>query len=347
VRGRPSDEAATEEVAWRCQNVAGCPAQKTRRVEYFAQRKALEIESLGDAVAEKLVESGLVSEPLDLFDLKEEQLAKLNLNTDEEPRMFGEKNAAKVIEALERARTMPLNRWFLALGIPEIGEQTAWQLAQVHGSLDELAASEILRDIRDLGDKEAERAAISPKSRKNPPKTANEKARREERHVELAAEIDAIEARLAKSGAKASLTEVGPVAATSVLDYFASTSGKKVLQRLRHLGITPTGVAASHLPTEATARSLAGKTFVLTGTLPKLSRDEASRLIREAGGDVTGSVSKNTDYVLAGESAGSKLDKAMELGVRILSQQEFLEMVGAEAKKPGPRHKDLVQGSLL
>jgi len=346
-RGGTSEGTTTEEVAWRCQNVAGCPAQKIRRVEYFAQRRALEIESLGDVVAEKLVESGLVSEPLELFDIKAEQLAELNLGTAEDPRVFGEKNAAKVMEALERARTMPLNRWLLALGIPEIGDQTAWQLAQLHSSLDKLAASEILRDIRDLGEKEAERVATSPKSRKNPPKSAEEKAGREKRHAQLAAEINELEARLAKSGAKDRLTEVGPVAAGSVLDYFTSTSGKRVLQRLRQLGITPASGATGHLPAVATAGSLVGKTFVLTGTLPTLSRDEASRLIRKAGGDVTGSVSKNTDYVLAGETAGSKLEKAEELGVRVLSEQEFLEMVGTEANQSASRPKGLEQGSLL
>lgn len=92
--------AGKNEVAWRCQNIAGCPAQKTRRVEYFAQRKALDIESLGGIVAEKLVERGLVDEPLDLFNITKEQLGKLNLGTDDEPRVFGEKNATKVIEAL-------------------------------------------------------------------------------------------------------------------------------------------------------------------------------------------------------------------------------------------------------
>src|SRR5262249_54035661 len=91
-----------DEVAWRCQNIAGCPAQQTRRIEYFTQRKALDIESLGGAVAEKLVESGDAKEPLDLFDLTKEKLAKLNLGTEDQPRMLGEKNATKVIEARER-----------------------------------------------------------------------------------------------------------------------------------------------------------------------------------------------------------------------------------------------------
>ena len=310
-----------QEVAWRCENVSGCPAQKTRRVEYFAQRKALDIESLGGIVAEKLVERGLVSEPLDLFSLTIEQLGKLNLGTDDEPRIFGEKNATKVIEALERAKQAPLHRWIHALAIPEVGETTAWQLAQVHGSLAELANSALLRDIRDLGDQEAERAEISPRSRKNPPRTEEERALRQKRYEQLVGEIDAIEARLAASGATSALAEVGPVASASVLNFFSSDNGKKILKRLHELAINPVGnvivtVAESQKP-------LTGKTFVLTGTLPKLSRDEASALIREAGGNVTGSVSKNTSYVLAGESAGSKLDKARDLGVEILNEEQF------------------------
>src|SRR5260221_7326910 len=110
-----------EEVAWRCQNIAGCPAQLTRRVEDFAQRKALDLESLGGIVAEKLVERGLVKEPLDLFDLKLEVLGKLNLGTNEEPRTFGEKNATKILDALQRAKTAPLSRWLLALVVPSLG----------------------------------------------------------------------------------------------------------------------------------------------------------------------------------------------------------------------------------
>jgi len=321
----------TEEVAWRCQNVAACPAQKTRRVEYFAQRKALDLESLGGIVAEKLVERGLVDEPLDLFGLTRDQLARLNLGTDDEPRVFGEKNATKVIEALERARPLPLHRWLHALAIPEVGEQTAWQLAQVHASLDELAVSPILRDIRDLGDKETERAAISPRSRKNPPKDVAELEARKQRYAALVAEIAALEARLEKSGATASLAEVGPVVAAAVLDYFASPAGRRVLEQLRALGINPGhGESGQTMGGGAAAGPLMGKTFVLTGTLPTLSRDEAAALIRAAGGSVTSSVSKNTDYVVAGENAGSKLDKARELGIKILSEDEFLKVLGSK-----------------
>jgi len=315
----------TDEVAWRCQNIAGCPAQLTRRVEYFAQRKALDLESLGGIVAEKLVERGLVREPLDLFDLKMEVLGKLNLGTDDEPRTFGEKNATKVLDALQRAKTAPLSRWIHALAIADVGEATAKQLAATHDSLAALAGSEVLRDIRDLAAKESERAEISPRSRKNPPKNEQEIAERGARSAELKAEIAAIEARLETGGLKAKLVEVGPVAAASVLDFFASTAGKKVLARIRELGITPMSEKAAMAATAAGIFS--GKTFVLTGTLPALTREEATAKIEAAGGKVTGSVSKKTDFVLAGDDAGSKLTKAQELGVRILDEAEFLKMI--------------------
>ena len=315
-----------EEVAWRCQNVAGCPAQLMRRVEYFAQRKALDIESLGGIVAEKLVARGLVKEPLDLFDLKLEQLGKLNLGTDDEPRVFGEKNATKILDALERAKTAPLSRWIHALAIADVGEATARQLAATHDSLESLADSAVLRDIRDLGAKEAERAEISPRSRKNPPKNEAEKTAREKRDAEVKVEIAAIESRFNTGGLKAKLQEVGPVAAASVLDYFASLAGKGVLARIRELGIKPENEKAS--ATATAAGIFAGKTFVLTGTLPTMTREEATAKIETQGGKVTGSVSKKTDFVLAGADAGSKLTKAHELGIKILSEAEFTKMCG-------------------
>ena len=315
-----------DEVAWRCQNIAGCPAQLTRRVEYFAQRKALDIESLGGIVAEKLVERGLVKEPLDLFNLKLDALGKLNLGTEEEPRVFGEKNATKIIEALQRAKTAPLSRWVQALAIADAGEATAKQLAATHPSLEALAVSEVLRDIRELGAKETERAVISPRSRKNPPKTEAEKSEREQRYAALKTEIGAIESRLEAGGLKARLQEVGPVAAASVLEFFASAAGKKVLHRIRELGIKPENEMVK-AAVAATTGMFAGKTFVLTGTLPSLKREEAQAKIEALGGKVSGSVSKNTDFVLAGDDAGSKLVKAQELGLKILDEAAFLKLI--------------------
>lgn len=312
----------TEEVAWRCQNVAGCPAQKTRRLEYFAHRKALDIESLGGIVAEKLVERGLVSEPLDLFTLPEEKLATLNLGTEEEPRVFGAKNAAKVKEALERAKTLPLHRWLQALAIPEVGEQTAYDLAQFHETLEDLAHSQHLRDVLEL-------LRLREAKRKN--------------------EADAVGQRLLDAGFAAKKKNsaaprevnflVGPVAARAVLDWFASPAGRDVLARLKTLGISPHG---SVKRAAASGHPFAGKTFVLTGTLPTLSRDEASALIRGVGGNVTSSVSKNTDYVLAGENPGSKLDKARELGVPVLDEARFRKMLEGHSPPQGPAQISLL-----
>jgi DNA ligase (NAD+) len=132
--------------------------------------------------------------------------------------------------------------------------------------------------------------------------------------------------------------EIGPVVAQSILQYFNSESGKVVLRRLNDLGIHPVGefVIQGNAPNIS---EFTGKTFVLTGTLPTLSRDEASELIRQAGGSVTSSVSKNTDFLLAGEAAGSKLDKAKELGVEILNEEEFLKKFPKQKKAETPAQR--------
>src|SRR5438445_12424095 len=140
-------------VAWRCENLH-CPAQTTRRLEFFAARGALDIESVGGIVADKLVERGLVREPLDLFELKIEQLARLNLGTGEATRVFGEKIATKAINAIERARTLPLSRWLFALAIPDVGKTTATQLARFHETIEDVATSQLLRDVLEYHDKE-------------------------------------------------------------------------------------------------------------------------------------------------------------------------------------------------
>ncbi len=296
-------------VAWRCENLQ-CPAQTTRRVQFFAARSALDIESVGGIVADKLVERGLVREPLDLFELKTEQLAKLNLGTDEAPRMFGEKNATKAIHAIERARTLPLSRWLFALAIPEVGKTTATQIAHFHDAIDEVANSQLLRDILHYHEKREQ------KSRDGGTKEIADRL------------IHAGFAKQSKSKAEkehAIVTEVGPVVAKSVLDFFASTAGKKILQRLRQLGIRPKSEKLS--VKKAAKLPLAGKTFVLTGTLPSLTREEATEKIEALGGRVSGSVSRKTDYVLAGAEPGSKLKKSKELGIRILDEAAFRKML--------------------
>jgi DNA ligase (NAD+) len=293
-------------VAWRCENLQ-CPAQTTRRVEFLAARSALDIESVGGIVADKLVENGRVGEALDLFELKTEQLAKLNLGTDEEPRVFGEKNATKAIRAIERARTLPLSRWLFALAIPDVGRTTALQLAHFHETIEDVANSPVLNDVLQYHEKREEK------------KDTKEIANRL---------IQAGFAKPSKSKAEKGrgiTTEVGPAVAQSVLGFFASTAGKKTLRRIKELGIRPKAEKVS--AKKAAGLPLAGKTFVLTGTLPSMTREEATERIEALGGHVTGSVSKKTDYVLAGADPGSKFDKAKELGVRIIDEPEFRKML--------------------
>ncbi len=293
-------------VAWRCENLQ-CPAQTTRRVEFFAARGALDIESVGGIVADKLVERGLVREPLDLFELKVEQLGKLNLGTEENPRIFGEKNATKAIQAIERARTFPLSRWLYALAIPDVGKTTAADLARFHQTIEDVASSKLLRNVlayhKTKGDKEATKEIAERLIRSSFAQPSKSK-------IDKNAGI---------------VTEVGPVVAKSVLDFFASAAGKKMLQRMRQLGIRPKSEKVS--AKKMAELPLAGKTFVLTGTLPSMTREEASAKIEALGGHVSGSVSKKTDYVLAGTEAGSKLEKAKDLGVRVIDEPQFRKMV--------------------
>jgi DNA ligase (NAD+) len=352
-----------EFAVWRCLNIAACPAQSVRRLEFMAQRRALDIESMGGVVAEKLIERGLVKEPLDLFELKIDQLGKLNLGTQDEPRIFGEKNSTKVVEALERAKTFPLARWLFALGIAHVGETTAYQIAQLHSDLSSLAKSSIISDFLRLQELVEESKRVNPDARTGKNKLPRkgertnvdneEEERRIKQHAELNFQIVAIAKQLQEVGVKIKLKpkdlkqkksgkpplvtvaceELEVEACNSIADFFASEYGKRTLARLVKLGINP----SSQLGEVSTSSSpVVDKTFVLTGTLPTLSRDEATAMIREAGGNVTGSVSKNTDFLLAGEEAGSKLDKAKELGVKILSEKELLDLLGS---KPKPNHK--------
>jgi len=295
-----------EFVAWRCENLY-CPAQTTRRVEFFAARGALDIESIGGIVADKLVERGLVREPLDLFDLEDpEKLGKLNLGTEEAPRVFGEKNATKAINAIDRARTSLLSRWLFALAIPDVGKTTATQLARFHGTIEDVANPQLLRDVVDYHEKRGDK------------KSAKEIAER-------LIKSGFAKPSKSKAGKDGIVTEVGPVVSQSVLHFFASPTGKKILRRLDQLGIEPKSEKVS--AKKSTELPLSGKTFVLTGTLPSMTREEASEKIEALGGHVTGSVSKKTDYVLAGAEPGSKFDKAKELGVKIIDEAEFRKMV--------------------
>ena len=271
-------------VAWRCTNFE-CPAQAVTAISHFAARKALDIDGLGETVAEALVRHGLAKSPLDLFSLTVETLANLNLGTEESPRRFGEKNAAKVIAALEAARAKPLHKWLFAMGIRQLGESAAKELSRLHPCLTDLPASEILAEL----------------------------------HTDTRADVKKKNPKLEHY----SITgDVGHAVAESTLTFFRSEAGQRTLQRIAELGINPTSDNYAPKPAEAPHLPFTGKTFVITGTLSQ-DRDHFKTLIEKNGGKVSGSVSKNTDYLLAGEAAGSKLEKARQLGVAVLDEPTF------------------------
>ena len=320
------------QVAWRCTNFT-CPAQAAMRTTYFCKREALDIENLGGTVAEALVNRGMISSPLDLFRLTVEELGALNLGTDDEPRRFGEKNAAKAITALEAARQLPLERWLTAFGIPTIGTVTARTVAKYHRDLQELANSPYLQLLEELEYEVEAYNALNPKSRSN--KGANKEEllnRQTELHRTLAERCAPYTERgylaLEEDGAhKLQFTNpIGAVSTRKLRSYFASAAGDLVQKKLAELGINPISASyAENLNTVAQG-PLAGKTFVLTGALSR-PRPEFEKMIAAAGGKATGSVTKKTDYLVAGEGGGSKRDKAAKLNIPIIGEQELLDML--------------------
>jgi DNA ligase (NAD+) len=304
-----------EGVAWKCQNY-DCRAQRAGRLEFFCSRRALAIDGVGGVVAAKLVELDLVQDPPDLYGVAEATLAALNLGTAEESRVFGEKNAAKIVAAREAARGLPLEKWLYALSVPDVGETTARELGRRHRTLAELADSPLLRAVLQRAELASRREWEAPASRKNPAKSDEDKARRKELCARLDGEIAALDL-----GPLAGVpADLGPAVAASTLEFFAGVPGRRLLAKLRRFGIEPQG-------TVATVGVFSGKTLVLTGTLPTLKREEAERRILAAGGKVSGTVSKNTSYVLAGEEAGSKLEKARQLGVTVIDEVKFLRFL--------------------
>jgi DNA ligase (NAD+) len=239
---------------WRCTGGLYCPAQRKQAILHFAQRRALDIEGLGDKLVEQLVDEGVVRTLPDLYRLGLASLSALD--------RMGEKSAANLLAGLEASKHTTLARFLYGLGIRQVGETTAKDLARHFGTLDRIvhASVEQLLEVPD----------------------------------------------------------VGPVVAHSIRGFFDQPHHLEVLEQLRAVGISwdeHAGDAAAALP-----RPLLGKTFVLTGTLPTLGREDAKALIEAAGGKVSGSVSKKTHYVVAGEEAGSKLDKARELGVPVIDE---------------------------
>ncbi len=252
------------EAVARCTGGLVCGAQRKQALLHFAGRRALDIEGLGDKIVEQLVDGGLVRTPADLFSLDAGTLAGLE-------RMAG-KSAANLVAALERARSTTLERFIFALGIRQVGEATARDLARHFGRLDPM--------------------------------------------------MNASEDELLQ------VPDVGPVVAASISHFFAESHNREVIDQLRAAGVHWSDADPVRAQGGAPAGKLAGKTFVITGTLPTLKRDDAKSMIEAAGGKVSGSVSKKTDYVVAGDDAGSKLAKASELGVSIIDEARLQEMLG-------------------
>ena len=250
------------EADWRCSGGLFCPAQRKQALLHFASRRAMDIEGLGDKLVDQLVEQGLVETPADLYRLELDTLAGLE--------RMGEKSAQNLLDAIVGSRNPTLARFVYALGIRNVGEATAKDLARHFGTLANIRAADEVR-LQEVPD-------------------------------------------------------VGPVVAQSIRAFFAEPHNLDVIERLldaRHGGIT----LQEGKPEARAGLPLAGKTFVLTGTLPTMAREQAKAMLEAQGAKVAGSVSKKTDYVVAGAEAGSKLERARELGVAVLDEAGMLVLL--------------------
>ena len=247
------------EAAFRCTG-AECPAQLLRSITHFAGRDAMDIDGLGPAVVQLLVEQKLAASPADLYTLRLTDVASLD--------RMGRRSAKKLLEAIEKSKQQPLSRLLYAFGIRQVGQKAAQLLARQFGSMDRL-----------------------------------QEATREE---------------------LCAIPDIGEITAESLCRWLESAQGQHLIARLREAGVNMTQ------PDEQLSHRLEGQTFVITGTLEKRSRQEMTQFIQQHGGKVSGSVSKRTDYLVAGEDAGSKLQKARELGVPVLTEGELEAMTEEE-----------------
>jgi DNA ligase (NAD+) len=314
-------------VAWRCTNFE-CPAQAVTAIKHFSSRKALDLDGLGEIVAEALVRHGHCTTPLDLFRLDEETLANLNLGNEECPRRFGEKNATKVLNALEAAKSKPLHRWLFAMGIRQVGEEAAKEIGRFHRNFEEIRSSPLLRGVLKLDElyKSAQDARSSKKQGDL---------------IRIHAEYSSLAEDLSKSGfiklgdpeeSKGnSLTlkefqgftsPIGQKTCEICLNYFESQTGNFVLEKLDSLGIHP----KSDYDQDRKDFTLGGKTFVITGSF-SMDRSDIKSLIESKGGKVTGSVSKNTSFLLAGEGGGEKRQKAVSLNIPIIGEDDLTRLL--------------------
>jgi len=254
---------AEDEAVARCSGGLYCPAQRKQALLHFASRRALDIEGLGDKLVDQLVDGNRVRTPADLYKLGALALSGLE--------RMGEKSAMNLLSAIEKSKQTTLARFIYALGIRNVGEATARDLARHFGRLDSV-----------LGASEEDLLQVS---------------------------------------------EVGPVVAQCLRQFCSELHNLEVIAQLRAAGVVWSEGEGEKKSPEAAASAVAGKVFVLTGTMPALTREEAKDLIIAAGGKVSGSVSKKTDFVVAGADAGSKLDKAQELGVAVIDEAQLRNLL--------------------
>ncbi|MBP6138903.1 MAG: NAD-dependent DNA ligase LigA [Brachymonas sp.] len=262
------------EVDTRCTAGLYCSAQRKQAILHFAQRRALDIENLGEKLVDQLVDSQLIRTLPDLYQLDINTLAGLE--------RMAEKSAQNLLQGLEKSKSTTLARFVYGLGIRHVGEATAKDLARYFGNLDAIMAAD--------------------------------------------------EASLLQ------VPDVGPVVAHSIQHFFAEPHNREVVAQLRAVGLHWEESSQAHNSANAAALPLAGKTVVLTGTLPTLSREHAKAMLEAAGAKVAGSVSKKTHYVVAGSEAGSKLDKAQELGVAVLDEAGMLALLADAPTPSGDSH---------
>jgi DNA ligase (NAD+) len=245
------------EAASRCINV-NCPARLKESIRHFASRGVMNIDGIGDALIDQLVDNGMVEGVADLYDLTVDQLTQLD--------RMGPKSAANIVRNIDRSRILPMPRVITALGIRFVGERTAELLAEYFGSMDKIAVATI---------EELQQAE-----------------------------------------------EVGPKVAESIYAFFREPHNRHLVERLKAANLV-----FDHTVKQRKDGPLTGMTFVLTGTLPRMTRDEAKATIEAAGGKVTSAVTKKTTWVVAGDDAGSKLAKARALRVPVISEDQLLAML--------------------
>jgi len=247
------------QAAKRCVN-SSCPARLKETIRHFASRNAMDIEGLGTKLVEQLVDRGLVTNPADLYGLDKSALAALERMAD--------KSASNIVDAMERSKVVPVDRFLYSLGIPLVGEHVARVLMEAFGDMENLSGQsrDDLQRVRGIG----------------------------------------------------------PEVAQSVAAFFHEPHNRDMIQRLLAAGVNPVPLKRPSVTEEG---AFAGKTVVFTGTI-SIPRAEAKRMVESSGGTVSGSVSRKTDFVVAGEDPGSKYDKARELGVRIITEEEFRGLAG-------------------